>query len=1280
MILMANDNFRNALYDQIYQESIGPDIKTFKNLFTNKYALAKTIFDYETEILLQPGPKNKYGAGVLFPQRMIVDSNENAESADQFNENDENEEDINYKGEDTNNDATSFETNDDENEEAATEVTEDPTVSLANQYLPSSLGLTVITDLSDDLEIKADDISVYKKFDTIEDDIIELLFLENIYSNNSLNLFDEFKINKSDFYSDLGIDENNFGNVINPIKNICKNNINDKTNKNLIALYNKTSSLEKNEVSNFLNELKKTYLSLSNEDKFYKNISGFVRYKKTLKYKLTADKFINKPNFKIEHLFEDDNIKIHIEGRTYKSHSGLYFITASLINNILKDQVPGEKPKIDNEECLFQANLAIESLNQKNCFISFQSDFETILNQEDNFKREKYHNLIYDLYNSNFLNRDKKNFAIGHGCACSWNIPVNNLCNSVYTVSMPKHYTHPVEPNESIELSMFKLSSDESYIFSKINQLISSYELWINENSNILEDLSISEKFFFDRNLKQCQNIINRINQGLSLINRGSEDFNPLCLKAFQLMNRSMIMQQCHYHIVENGYDGKKNIWDKEKFKYTHEDFSVKIEDYENYASKINRGLWRPFQLAFILINLRSIINSKDPSRDIVDLLWFPTGGGKTEAYLGLSAFTIFYNKIKNPKSYGNYILMRYTLRLLTGQQFQRAQSLICSMEKIRRENESLLGVKEISIGLFVGNNSSPNTKERWRNIKKEIRDNGKKTNLVLLNCPWCGTEMGPLPINEDELTTKGYGDEGNYHCDNTKCDFHNELPIYTVDEVLFVKKPSMLIATVDKFAITPWKFKDVKKLFFNKKDNNQIKPQLIIQDELHLISGKLGSMVGFFELMIEKLCEENIGETIVKPKIIASTATISNSQNQIRSLYGRESNLFPPQLNKMGNSFFAEVKEKKEGRMYVGIFFSANSSQQITLSRLTAYIAQEPKLYLFNDGDPKIADMYWTSVLYFNSTRELNQANTLIENNIRNTLRKYYDRLDISSKNEERKHIRRYLYSDKGKVELTSRETESNLTKYFQRLQHNKIIGVEGTDIKTTDGSVVDICLATNMIQVGIDIGRLNVMIINGQPKTTSEYIQASSRVGRSKSDLGIVFTIYNISKSRDRSHFERFDHYHSSIYSYVEPTSVTPFSKNLLERALHSVILTLIKLNGDQELEDNPSINLIDENLIQNIKKTVLERFKLCEPEYYENEKLEIEELIDNFLQKWKSLEPEIYGFMDITRLNKKKPLLKPFNTSLDENWDDAIETLTNMRSVDGQGLVRINKSVNQ
>ncbi len=1274
---MTEKSFRNSLYDQIYQESIGPDIKTFKNLFPNKYKLSKSFFDYETEIVLQPGPKNKYGAGVLFPQRSIIDSNETQEDV---SSSDENEDEIKYGREDVVNNDNSFEIEDNENEKVETESAEDTNISLANQYLPSSLGLTVITDFSDDIEVIADEISVYKKIDNIEDEIIELLFLEVIYTNQSLNIYEEFSLDRNIYYEDLGIDENNFGNIINPIRKICKQDINDKTDKRLLSLFNKVSSLDKNKIQELLNNLQDLYKSMPSDEKFSKNISGYVRYKRNLSYILRADELSNKKNFKIDHLFEDDKIKIHIEGRTYKSHKGLFFITTSLINNIQKEQAPGEKPKIDNQECIFQANLRINSLNNKNCFISFKSDFETILNQEDNFKREKYHDLIYDLYNSNFLNRDKKNFAIGHGCACSWNDPVKSLCNSVYTVSMPKHYTHPVEPNEAIELSMFKLSKDENYISNQVNLLISNYDDWIIKTSAEQENMSESENFFFLRNLEQCKNIKRRIKEGLSLISRDSNIFSPHCLKAFQLMNQSMIMQQCHYHIVENGFNGKKNIWDKDNFKYSEENFQIDIPNYEDYAANIKRGLWRPFQLAFILINLKSIIDKDDPSRNIVDLLWFPTGGGKTEAYLGLSAFTIFYNKIINSKSFGNYILMRYTLRLLTGQQFQRAQSLICSMEKIRRGNLSLLGEKEISIGLFVGNNSSPNTKERWRSIKNEIRENGKRTNLVLLNCPWCGTEMGPLQKNEEDLTTKGYGDDGDYYCENAKCDFHEGLPVYTVDEVLYTQKPSLIIATVDKFAITPWKYKEVKKLFFNKKNPNQIKPQLIIQDELHLISGKLGSMVGFFELMIEKLCEDVINQKSIKPKIIASTATISNSQNQIRSLYGRQSNLFPPQLSKMGNSFFAEVKEEKKGRMYVGIFFSANSSQQITLSRLTAYIAQEPKLHLFNEGDPHIADMYWTSVLYFNSTRELNQANTLIENNIRNTLRRYYDRLNISSKNEEKKHIRRYLYSDKGKVELTSRETESNLTKYFQRLQQNKIIGIDDKEVKMSGGSVVDICLATNMIQVGIDISRLNIMIINGQPKTTSEYIQASSRVGRSKSDLGLVFTIYNTSKSRDRSHFERFDHYHSSIYSYVEPTSVTPFSKNLLERALHSLILTLVKLIGDESLEDKPSIKLVDEELTTKVKSIVLERFKICEPEYYENEKYEIEELIDNFFQKWKSLEPEIYGYMDITKLNQKKPLLKPFNTSLDENWDDAIETLTNMRTVDGQGQVRINRIVKQ
>ena len=424
---MSENSFRNSLYDQIYQESIGPDIKTFKNLFPNKYKLSKSFFDYETEIVLQPGPKNKYGAGVLFPQRSIIDSNETQED---ILSSDENEEEIKYGREDTINNGNSFDIEDGENEKVETEAAEDTNISLANQYLPSSLGLTVITDFSDDIEIIADDISLYQKIDNIEDEIIELLFLEVIYFNQSLNLYEEFGLDKNIYYEDLGIDENNFGNVINPIRKICKQDINDKTDKRLLALFNKVSSLDKIKIQELLNNLKDLYKSMTSDEKFSKNISGFVRYKKKLSIILRADELSNKKNFKIDRLFEDEKIKIHIEGRTYKSHKGLFFITTSLINNIQKEQIPGEKPKIDNQECIFQANLKINSLNNKNCFISFKSDFETILNQEDNFKRQKYHDLIYDLYNSNFLNRDKKNFAIGHGCACSWNSPLKNLCNS----------------------------------------------------------------------------------------------------------------------------------------------------------------------------------------------------------------------------------------------------------------------------------------------------------------------------------------------------------------------------------------------------------------------------------------------------------------------------------------------------------------------------------------------------------------------------------------------------------------------------------------------------------------------------------------------------------------------------------------------------------------------------------------------------------------------------------------------------------------------------------
>ena len=126
---------------------------------------------------------------------------------------------------------------------------------------------------------------------------------------------------------------------------------------------------------------------------------------------------------------------------------------------------------------------------------------------------------------------------------------------------------------------------------------------------------------------------------------------------------------------------------------------------------------WRPFQIAFFLLNIESIANENSKDRTLVDLLWFPTGGGKTEAYLGLIAFNLFFERLNGLDTNRTSVIMRYTLRLLTAQQFERASKLICSMEVIREENLNLLGETRFTIGIFVGGATSYNTKRGCKNL-----------------------------------------------------------------------------------------------------------------------------------------------------------------------------------------------------------------------------------------------------------------------------------------------------------------------------------------------------------------------------------------------------------------------------------------------------------------------------------------------------------------------------------------------------------------------------------
>lgn len=930
----------------------------------------------------------------------------------------------------------------------------------------------------------------------------------------------------------------------------------------------------------------------------------------------SVDKFLkNKDGKKI-------NLKLNVRNRTRDrdARAGLNLLTFTLINTNI-----GDKGNIKNEDCFFQVSFSVTSTEK--AFLPY--------------KRQPSKADTHDEESNLLLFRNKKTFAVGHGCSPSWEDNDESSTNSITTEAIPVYEIKPIVPNElsDVELKMFQLSDlSNSDSIQNLVKLYEEYERWINEQKLIAErELQGQLLETASRHIANCRSCLDRIKDGVELLKTDKK-----VMRSFKLMNRAMLLQQLHYSI-------DTRHWTIEKGNITglrHED----LPDVYNSATwKPGLGSWRPFQLAFILMNLRGMLAADHEDRQIVDLIWFPTGGGKTEAYLGLSAFTIFLKRLKNRDDSGTTVLMRYTLRLLTAQQFQRAASLICACDKIRNENEDELGGDRITIGLWVGE-LTPNRREDARNAFKLLEQGREEENpFIVLKCPWCGAQMGYLRDAKSNKV-KGYkrrkvGTKETiiYQCDNPQCEFsatNFNLPLLVIDDDIYDFPPTLLIGTVDKFAMLTWR-PEARSLFGFRPHERLTPPELIIQDELHLISGPLGSMVGLYETMIEELCTANN----TKPKIIASSATISRAREQINSLYGRGTervNIFPPQCLNAGDSFFAFEDRKSNGRIYAGIFASALPSHATAQVRVISALLQSVKS--ISVADEKHRDPYWTALTYFNSIRELGHAATLIRADIREYMNSIWIRKSI--KGDER----RFINKD---IELTSRINSNDIPEYLEQL------------LKSWTGDKseypVDVCLATNMVSVGVDIPRLGLMTVIGQPKTTSEYIQATSRVGRSRKGPGIVFTIYNCSKPRDRSHFEHFQEYHSKIYSKVEPTSVTPFSAPARERALHAVLIGLIRLYSVDHSSERPR-PFPAEEVIQRVTELIHNRVNLIDGEEYEKTL----SLIEEKLEYWKAELPIVYGkpFGQITDI----PLMYAAGTNPSEEIKArAWSTPTSMRNVD-------------
>ena len=805
------------------------------------------------------------------------------------------------------------------------------------------------------------------------------------------------------------------------------------------------------------------------------------------------------------------NLNIVIKNRKTDSN-GIKKVTISVIN---KNIISSKESKYSYPELSYFQNKISVGINQE------ETHFVELSKLKIGFTADLSDQILY---------RSKKIFAAGHGCSVNWS---DNNPDSINSEFLPKYEVPRINPNpERIQqlnlniLSMRKLAYPDllnnNEVIDELNLLVKEYDTWLVKSA---DELSAEQRSYLTENKKMCENISSRIKDGIKIL---ADNSNKKVMQAFRLANLAMLMQRAN---TEKYFRGK------EKLPEMFNNFSI----YKTLNDSI--AIWRPFQLAFILLNISSIINPYSSDRKIADLLWFPTGGGKTEAYLGVVAFTIFYRRLSSENSSGTSVIMRYTLRLLTAQQFQRASSLICACEFIRENSKIELGKSPITIGLWVGKENTPNdNKTAIKNVNKlsdiNFLDIFKSENpFQLTNCPWCSTPL----LNEQQPILSGFRSHPKFHfdCINNKCFYSKGLPIQVVDELIYNNPTTLLFATVDKFARLAWD-SNTQSLFGLKTVGNIVNrindpPDLILQDELHLISGPLGSMYGLYETVIDYLCSKNN----IFPKIICSTATIKKAGDQVKSLFNREVHIFPPNYDKIEDNFFSEEISltKERGRLYIGLMTVGQTQQSAQIKIFYSLLYYN----LINNVPENLLDTYYSIVGYYNTINELGVATSLLNDDVKEKIKMLQDR--------RREIISRPIWFR----ELTSRMRSKELPVILNELENNSL------DIKNLSNSI-PVLLTTNMFSVGIDISRLNLMFMNGQPKSTSEYIQATSRIGRK--DPGLPVILFDGFRPRDKSHYENFIAFHSSYYRFVEPTGVTPFSLQSRARALHTLLVIVCRL----------------------------------------------------------------------------------------------------------------------
>ncbi len=835
---------------------------------------------------------------------------------------------------------------------------------------------------------------------------------------------------------------------------------------------------------------------------------------------------------------QSEDITFYLHVRKIYGNSAL--ATASVVNL----HRAGNGFAESNEGALFQCRLSVKSSR------GFLPVFGS--SSHKSFEDEK-NEMLYD---------SVKNYSYGHGCS-SIHTERGGVITEVKSEFIPKYRMFQMMPrllpNSEYLFMNYWSNADRNDALRRLDLFIGQYEEWferLKQNDVLTAKYPKAAADSFEK-IKQC---INRLCAGVELLRK-----NDIAWKAFIYMNKAMLLQRV-------------------KTKHCPPDTVS----------------WYPFQMAYILQIIPDIADDNSPFHDDVDLLWFPTGGGKTEAYLGLSAFSIFYRRLCGGDGInGVTIIMRYTLRLLTLQQFERATALVCACEHMRKKYK--IPGDEISIGLWIGSGMTPNHLQDAAETLKKFRADStavifEANPMQVVKCPWCGAEIG---VGGYEITGGGMNISC---CNNPGCEFHSHLPIYVVDDDIYRVAPTFVLSTVDKFARITWEEK-AGNLFGA---NGCKPPELIIQDELHLISGPLGSITGIYETAVENICR-HYGKA---PKIIASTATVKNADNQIKILYNRNMIQFPPSGLSHADSFFAvEADEsKRPARTYLGVC-SIGSGTSEMLIKIFALLTFMKHLYRLNGKPAEVVDQFYTYVGYFNSLKELGSNSIIVSDRMNAEIKylvNYKFKKEAESVNMKVDCANADIPSYFKNNELTSRNSAKEIKAVLERLSN-----------KFTDDDCFDYVMASNMLSVGIDIDRLGVMCVYGQPKSNSEYIQATSRVGRT--NPGFVIPVYNGMRARDKSYYEQFCYYHSTFYKYVEASSVTSYSPRAIEKALHCAMMAVVRHTVPKyNSNDSARIFTRSDSDVERVKQSILNRVRAVEPRNAGY----AEEWLDYYLDCWEAL----------------------------------------------------------